>query len=159
MSVSYSQADITSKNNANESSQFPSREGWKLGGGRAEFTATGGKAIAAHGLGLTIPKGATITRVIYKTLTTFTSATDAATIALHIVAANDVVTAVAISDGGNPWDAGIPKVTTPVTATASTWLHTTADSELTATVAVEALTAGKLVVFVEWVYWGDLSLT
>ena len=74
------------------------------------------------------------------------------------VVANDIVSAAAISTG-TTWDASIPIVCIPVTATLSTWLHTTADSEITATVAVEVLTAGKLVLFVEWLYWGDLALT
>ena len=156
--MSYDQADITTFNNADGVSKLPSRGGWKKGKGRCVFTATGGKAIAAHGLGLTIPKGASITRCVYKVLTTFTSSSDAGTIALHCVAANDIVSAAAISTG-TTWDASIPIVCIPVTATLSTWLHTTADSEITATVAVEALTAGKLVLFVEWLYWGDLALT
>lgn len=156
--MSLNQADVTVLNNADGVSKTPDRYGWKMGRGRCTFSATGGSTIAAHGLGLTIPKGASITRCVYKVLTTFTSATDAGTIALHCVAANDIVSAAAISTG-TTWDASIPIVCVPVTATLSTWLHTTADSEITATVAVEALTAGKLVLFVEWIYWGDLALT
>jgi hypothetical protein len=156
--MSFDQADVTALNNAEGVSKSPVKKGWKTGRGRCVFTATGGKAIAPHGMGLTIPKGSSITRCVYKVLTTFTSATDAATIALHCVAANDIVSAAAISSG-TTWDASIPIVCVPVTATLSTWLHTTVDSEVTATVAIEALTAGKLVLFVEWLYWGDLALT
>lgn len=156
--MSYDQVDVTAKNNAEGVSKNPAKDGWKLGRARCVFTATAGKAIAAHGLGLTVPKGSSLTRCVYKVLTTFTSATDAGTIALHAVAANDIVSAVAISTG-TTWDASIPIVCIPVTATLSTWLHTTVDSEITATVAVEALTAGKLVLFAEWLYWGDLALT
>lgn len=133
--------------------------GHKLGGGRFEFTATSGKAIAAHGLSLIVPAGSVVTRVVYKVLTTFTSATDAGTIALSIVGANDVVSAVAISNGGNPWDAAALPVATIVTPTLATWLVAASDLEVTATVAVEALTAGKLVGYVEWLYYGDLALT
>jgi hypothetical protein len=156
--MSLNQADVTALNNAEGVSKSPEKLGWKQGRGRCVFTATGGKAIAAHGLGLTVPKGSSLTRCVYKVLTTFTSATDAGTIALHAEAANDIVSAAAISSG-TTWDASIPIVCIPVTATLSTWLHTTVDRELTATVAVEALTAGKLVLFAEWLYWGDLALT
>ncbi len=159
--MSYDQSDITALNNAEGVSKLPSRGGWKTGHGRCVFNASGDtsmRTIAPHGLGLTIPKGSSIWRCVYKVLTTFTSATDAGTIALSVVAANDIVSAVAISTG-TTWDASIPIVCIPVTATLSTWLHTTADSEITATVAVEALTAGKLVLFAEWLYWGDLALT
>lgn len=156
--MSYDQADITAFNNAEGVSKSPAKNGWKKGRGRCVFTATGGSTVAAHGMGLTVPKGASITRCVYKVLTNFESGTDAATIALSCVAANDIVTATALSVG-TTWDAGIPVVCVPVTATLSTWLHTTADSEITATVAVEALTQGKLVLFAEWLYWGDLALT
>lgn len=114
----------------------------------AKFDATGGKAIGAHGLGLTLPVGAVITRAFYDVITTFTSATDAGTIALHLNAANDVVSAIAISNAANAWDAGLH--ITAVIETAATMFKLTADRELTATVAVEALTAGILRVYVEY---------
>jgi hypothetical protein len=154
---SYTQTDVDNLNNANGESKLSRHLGDRFGRARCEFSATGGKAIGAHTLGLTIPKGSVITKAYYRVLTTFTSATDAATIALSIVGANDVVSAVAISNGANPWDAG--NFATIVTATVSTWLATTADSAVTATVAVEALTAGKLVLWVEWAYHGDVSAT
>ncbi len=157
--MSLDQNDITNLNSANSQTLHSLHHGHKFGQGRCVFTATGGKATGAHGMGLTVPKGCSVTRCIYKVLTTFTSpTTDDATIALHLVAANDVISAVSI-DTGTTWDASIPIVCIPVTATLSTWLHTTVDSEFTATVGVEALTAGKLVLFAEWFYWGDLSLT
>ncbi len=156
--MSFSQVDLDNFTNAEGVAKLSRKLGAKMGSGRGIFSATGGSTIAAHGTGLVIPKGCSITRCIYKVLTTFTSATDAGTIALSCVAANDIVTATAISSG-TTWDASIPIVCVPVTATLSTWLHTTVDSEVTATVAVEALTAGKLVVFVEWLYWGDVTLT
>lgn len=157
--MSFSQTDLTNLNNAEGlTKMFGRKHGAKMGRGRGIFSATGGSSIAAHGTGLIIPKGSSITRCVYKVLTTFTSSTDAGTIALSCVAANDIVSAAAISTG-TTWDASIPIVCIPVTATLSTWLHTTVDSEIVATVAVEALTAGKLVVFAEWLYWGDLDLT
>lgn len=159
--VSLVNADLVSLNNADSESAASRTQGYKMGGGRAVFTATGGKAIGAHGLGLVVPKGAVLTRVLYKVLTTFTSATDAATIALSVISANDLVSAVAISNGANPWDATSIPVATAVTHTLATNLAVTTDGgkELTATVAVEALTAGKLVVWAEWVYHGDETAT
>lgn len=157
--MSFDYQDIVDRNNVEDVTKLGKKLGYKSGRARTVFTATGGKVAGAYALDLVIPKGAVVKRAWYKTLTTFTSATDAATIALKIVGANDVVSAIAISDVSNPWDAGGPKAGIPVTQTLSSWLTTTADSAVTATVAVEDLTAGKLVVFVEWEYFGDLTLT
>lgn len=151
--------DVTNLNACPSVVKYPTNFGTKEGRARCVFTATGGKAIGAYGLGLTLPKGCTVTKAYYKVLTTFTSATDAATIALKVVSANDLVTAIAISDVSNPWDAGGMVVTTATGSMANELAITTTDTEVTATVAVEALTAGKLVLFVEWAYTGDLSLT
>lgn len=156
---SLDQADITNLNNAESQAKAPRYAGWKRGEARCVFTATGGKAIAAYGMGLTIPRGAHVTKAFYKVLTTFTSATDAATIALKLVSANDIVSAVAISAMGDVWDASGTVITIPTGSMTTELAATTADTELTATVAVEALTAGKLVLWVEWVYFGDLDLT
>lgn len=157
---SYTNADIVKLNNACGVSQKPAAEGYKLGGGRAVFSATDlSKVIGAYDLGLTVPKGAFVTRVLYWVSTTFTSSTDAATIALKLVSANDVVSAIAISNGGNPWDTTSVPVATIVTPTLSTNFHTTADASLTATVAVENLTAGKMFIWVEWIYHGDQEAT
>jgi hypothetical protein len=108
---------------------------------------TGERTVAAHGLGVAIPSGAYLTRAWYDVLTTFTSGDpqdDLATIALHAQSANDLVTAVAINDGGGPWDAGLHAITV------SAPIKMTAARELTATVAVAALTAGKLRLFAEY---------
>ena len=155
--MSYNQSDLTNLQNA-ESETKAVNYGRKVGRAKCVFdpSATSSmRSIAAHGLGLTIPANCYITRAYYKVVTTFTSATDAATIALKAVSANDLVSAVAISNGGNPWDAG-DLVATLVTTTLSTAIKTTADVEITATVATEALTAGKLILWVEWEYFGDV---
>ncbi len=112
---------------------------------------SGDRTIAAHALAATIPINAFVTGVWYWVETTFTSATDAATIALSVEAANDVVTAVAISDVGNPWDTSAKPVegTTKIETT-STFLKTTAARAVTATVGGEALTAGKMHVWVDY---------
>jgi hypothetical protein len=125
------------------------------------------RTIAAHGLGVTIPDNAILTKVFVDVITTFTSASDAGTIAIHAQGADDIIAAIAISDATNVWDAGIhgSKIGFPAlgddaahnTAVevaalfTGTYLKMTAARELTATVAVEALTAGKAILFAEYV--------
>ena len=125
------------------------------------------RTVAAHGLGVYLPDNAIITKVWIDVVTTFTSASaDSGTIALHLQSANDVVAAIAISDATNVWDAGIhgSKIGFPALADTGTetavavaalfagsYLKLTAERELTATVAVAALTAGKAVIFVEYI--------
>jgi len=116
-----------------------------------DFAVNGG-AISAISLGVTLPDNAVITRCWVDVITTLTSATDAATIALHAEAANDLVSALAISNGGNIWDAGLHEGI-PVD-TAATNKKLTAARALTATIAVEAVTAGKFIVVVEYVVTG-----
>ena len=142
----------------------------------AEFDTAGNdssgvsnKTVAAHGLGVYLPDNAIIVRAWYDVITTFTSATDAATIAIKAESANDLVSAIAISDGSNVWDAGLHGTLTAGTTTltegtpntrtqivhaadiAAGFIKLTAEREIVCTVAVEALTAGKLVIFVEYV--------
>lgn len=112
--------------------------------------ATHGGAISAINLNVQLPAKAVVCGGFVEVLTTLASATDAATVALSVEGANDIVSAIAISDGGNPWDAGkhaiVPKANTPE----STSVKTTVARNITATVAVEALTAGK---FNVWLYY------
>jgi hypothetical protein len=115
-------------------------------------SATAGQRTqAAHDLGVTIPDNAFVVGAWYWVETTFTSAGDTATIALSLEGANDIVSAVAINDGGNPWDTtskpveGVTKL-----ETTSTWLATTAARAVTATVATEDLTAGKMHIWLEY---------
>lgn len=130
--------------------QRPSAAGLTVQGvAVATLDATAGVAIGAHGLGVTLPDNAIIRDSLVDVVTTFTSATDAATIALHTQTAGDIVAAVAISAGSNPWDAGL-HAGVPV-GTAATSIKLTAAREITATVAVEDLTAGVLVVFIDYV--------
>lgn len=114
--------------------------------------ATDGGAIGTITLrGTKLPKGARITRAWYEVQTTFTSATDAATIAIGIPTddATGIVGATAISAGGNVWDAGLHEAIQ--TGTAATMSEkTTAERALTATIAVEVLTAGKFVLVYEY---------
>lgn len=55
----------------------------------------------------TIPDNAVVWVDSYEAVTTCTSATDAATIALSTPTDGALTTAIAISDGSNPWDAGV----------------------------------------------------
>lgn len=116
---------------------------------------SGDRTIAAHALAATIPINAFVTGAWYWVETTATSATDAGTIALSIEGANDEVTAIAISNGGNPWDTtSKPVECTTVIETTSTWVKTTAARALTATVAVEALTGGKVHFWADYIVFG-----
>lgn len=107
-----------------------------------DFAVDGG-AIGAIPIGNVLPDNAIILGGFVEVETTFTSATDAATVALSIATADDLVAAVAISNAGNPWDAGrqaiVPKFNTPE----STSVKLTAANAVDLTIAVEALTAGK----------------
>lgn len=128
-----------------------------LGVARAFFDPSansGQRTVGAHLLGVKLPNKAIIVGGFVQVVTTFTSATDGATVAIHAQSANDLVSAVAISNGGNPWDAGlhaiIPKSNTPE----STGIALTAEREITATVASEALTAGKALIVLHYVIGG-----
>lgn len=136
----------------------------------ATYDVTGGDsgAIGAHGLGVYLPDNAIITKAWYDVVTTFTDGVDdAATIALNVQSANDLVSAVAISDGTAPWDAGVhgtlvgfpnlgadaahDSALEVAALFAGSYLKLTAVREITATVAGVALTAGKMNVFVEYI--------
>ena len=104
-------------------------------------------------IGDAIPAGAIITRAWYQVLTTFTSAgADAGTIAISIPGATgDVVAAVAISNGANPWDAGVFNSAVTAPGTGITTAVGSAAAHINVAVAVQALTAGNMVIFVEYV--------
>jgi len=113
---------------------------------------SGERTVASHGLGVYLPDNAVIVRAFYQVITTFTSATDSATIALTIPTDDvaGIAAATAISAGGNVWDAGWHEAIQDGTA-ATFSEQTTAIREITATVAVDVLTAGKLILFGEYV--------
>jgi hypothetical protein len=113
---------------------------------------TAHRTIAAHTFGVTIPAKAIVVGGFVDVITTFVSAgADAGTIALSVEGAGDIVAAIAISNVANAWDAGfhaiVPKANTPE----ATGIKTTVARLITATVAVQALTAGKAVVFLYYV--------
>jgi hypothetical protein len=129
---------------------------------------TSNKTIATHGLGVYIPKNALVTRAWYRVVTTFADgASNNATLALQASAANDLVSAIAISDTSTPWTAGNHGTLAgnPAEATvagdtgvlsaarmAATYIGPmTAEKELKVVVGTHALTAGKLILYVEFV--------
>ena len=120
---------------------------------RFEFdcATVGNRTIAAHGTGVTIPIHGIVVGGFIDVNTAFTSdATNAGTIAIHVQAANDVISAAAVS--GAPYStigrkAIIPKANTPE----STSLKASAAREITCTVAVEALLTGKLTGYLYYV--------
>lgn len=123
------------------------------------FDATGGKAIGTYTLNtidkktFRLPLNARVTRAYYEVQTTFTSATDAATISLG-VPTDDVAgikAAVAISNGANAWDAGLVEGIQTGTVANAGEKTTSATRSIQAIVAVEALTAGKFALVIEYV--------
>jgi len=154
--ASFNQDDIVNMNNAEPPLKNSRDHGFKTGFAKCVFdtAVVAQRAIGAYGCNLVLPAKVLVTGAWYKVLTTFTSSSDAATIAISIVAANDVVSAAAISTG-TTWDAGAAVEGVPKIETTSSWLTTTVPVSVTFTVAVEALTAGKMVVWVEYLYFGD----
>lgn len=102
------------------------------------------RPIGAHGSGIKIPAGALVMGGVFIVDTLFTSEdTNTGTIAISVESAADIQAAAAVS--GAPYSttgkkAIIPKINTPE----STSILLTAEREITFTVAVAALTAGKL---------------
>lgn len=119
----------------------------------ATFDASiaGNQSIAAHGMGVTLPAYAIVVGGFFDVNTVFTSAGgNAGTIAISVEGANDIQTAAACS--GAPYStinrkAIVPKSNTPE----STSVKTTQAREITATVAGQVLTAGKLTVYLYFI--------
>ena len=108
------------------------------------------KTVAAHGVSVTLPIHAIIVGGFMDTNTVFTSTNSTATIAVHVVAANDIQTAAQIN--GTPWSTVGRKAITPKANTPeSTSVKTTAASEITVSVATEALLTGKFTGYLYYV--------
>lgn len=134
-------------------------------------------SFGAIGTGLVIPKGAIVTNVFTDVITTCKSwdgawgagYEDKATLALHLLGAGDVLAAVAIEGAGNVLDSGqhgtligAPALGSDASTLDSgtsvlfakemsaTFLKMTSDAELTATVAVDPISQGKIDVYVEY---------
>lgn len=118
--------------------------------------ATDGGAQGTIGLGVTLPDNAVIRRAWYDVQTTFTSAGDLATVALNIPTDGDLVDAIAIGDGTNPWDAGIHDIVNAANVAEDIdaptgYLKLTGAREVSIVIATEDLTAGKLILFIDYV--------
>ena len=120
---------------------------------RFEFDAgvVANRTVAAHVTGVTLPANAIVVGGFYDVNTAFTSAsTNTGEIAISVQAANDILSALAVSDaklGTIGRKAIVPKANTPE----STSVKTSAAKEITCTVAVAALTAGKLTGYLYYV--------
>lgn len=131
--------------------------------GLIDMAVAGNRTIAAHdvidpisGNALKLPKGAIIKTGMALVKTTFTSATDAGTIALGLETDGAAVlkAAIAISNGANPWDipaaiTGAKTALIPVNTAATFVGPLTADQKVQFTVAVEALLLGKMLIYLE----------
>ena len=98
--------------------------------------------VGAHGVGVTLPANAIVVGGFFDVNTAFTTSASG-TLAISVQAANDIQTAAVVS--GAPFStigrkAIVPKANTPE----STSVKTSAAKEITCTVAVGVLTAGKL---------------
>lgn len=117
--------------------------------------ATAGKAIGTHDLtGAVLPDNAIIIRARYSVETTFTSLTDAATIAIGVETddSEGIVAPTAIDAAGDVWDAGvhdgIPDQSDSSTYTTKT---TAIGRKIRAIVAGENLTAGVLTLAITYI--------
>jgi hypothetical protein len=119
---------------------------------RYDFSVDGG-ATGAISIGPTgqIPSGAVITGGFVQVDTAVTSGGSGA-LAIHVEAANDIVSSAAVS--GAPWSTTGFKDIVP-DATGSTAVVTTAARTITATIATAALTAGVVDVVLYYVVLGD----
>lgn len=112
--------------------------------------AVHGGAVGDIPLRVSLPKGAIVVNAFAEVLTAPTSTNSTATIAIKLESANDIFTAAAVS--GAPWSTTGMKQAIPDLATVGDYKKATADREITMSIAVEALTAGKFNVFVLYVH-------
>ena len=106
--------------------------------------------VAAHSTGVTIPANAIVVGCFFDVNTLFDSTNHTSTIAISVEGANDIQTAAAVS--GAPYSsigrkAIVPKANTPE----STSVKASVARAITCTVAVEALTVGKLTGYLYYV--------
>ena len=116
-----------------------------------DFALDGG-AISTIGLHATIPDNAIVVRAWYEVLTTLTSSGDNATVSLDIPTDDvaGILAAIAIDDGSNPWDAGTFACIQDGTV-GNFSNKCTAAREISMTIAVEALTAGKFILWCQYI--------
>ncbi len=125
-------------------------------------SSVSGFAIGAHDLldangnVITLPINTRIWDATYDVVTTFTSATDAATISFGVAtdAATGLKAATAISTGTTYDAVGAMVAFTPVGTVGTATTKTTAARNVQYTIAVETVTAGKLYCFLECITTG-----
>lgn len=98
----------------------------------------------------TIPDNAVVRVVSYDVITTFTSATDAAEVALNLPVDGDLIVGVAISNAFNPWDAGAFDGSDGALANKAIKKLTGARVPQIVIAGGEDVTAGKVVFELEW---------
>lgn len=105
-----------------------------------------------YAFGPTLPDNAIPVRAWYQVVTTFTSSGSAAVIGLGIPTddADGIVAAIDIADGGTPWAAGNHEGIQTGTV-ANFGVQLTAARQFEGTLTTENTTAGKLILFVEYV--------
>jgi len=108
-----------------------------------DFAADGGLT-GNIGLGVTIPDNAIVVRAFIDIITNMASAGGNGTIAINVESAGDILVAVDADTISGIVD-GIPD------HTAANSIKTTSTKVITATIGTEDLTAGKFIVFVEYV--------
>jgi len=93
----------------------------------------------------TLPDNAIVLgeQIAIDVLTTFTSGTDAGQVSIGFATDGDIVASIAIDDVSSPWGAGLSSLI-------GTKLKLTAARQMKIDVSVEALTAGKMVVYVPY---------
>jgi hypothetical protein len=107
-----------------------------------------------YGLGVIIPDDAVITGAWYEVLETFhDTGTDQSTVAIQALAANDLLSALAL-DAGTALDAANPTILVemvPVIETPSTFIKMSSAKELKLLLATGPLDGGELLLYVEYV--------
>ena len=121
--------------------------------------------VATHGTGVFIPSGAVITDA-WINVTTTMGPSGTGTLALQALAANDLVSAIAINDGTTPWNAGVrgTLVTAPnlgadsahdsaletIALFAATKIVMTSTQEVKVVIGTAALTSGAMDIYIEY---------
>lgn len=118
-----------------------------------DFATSGDPASSTNISSQIVPAGAQIIGGWYKILTTFTSAASTATLAISLVGANDLVTAIAINDASAPWTIDLTK-DRPLKSIATVL---SANQRVKIISGVQAVTAGKLIGVVNWILPENLS--
>lgn len=116
--------------------------------GKTDSSGNANSAIGTHGLGVFLPPKAIIIQTWFEVVTGFTSAANTATVAIQAESAADIFAATAVSNAGL---ANANALTTGIqTGSAANMKLTTVERELQVVVGTQALTAGRLVLFVEY---------